>query len=91
MNSLLASPLESMTSFHLHWLFLAHITFVILFIGVIISVRRPVGVAFAWIFIVAVFPLIGISLYVLIGERPVGRSLRQKITRMNVPYAKITE
>lgn len=91
MNSLLTPLLESMTSFHLHWLFLAHITFVILFIGVIISVRRPVGVAFAWIFIVAVFPLIGISLYILIGERPVGRSLRQKITRMNVPYAKITE
>ncbi len=47
--------------------------------------------AFAWIFIVMTFPLLGISLYILIGERPVGRGLTRKIKRMDREYAKITE
>ena len=49
------------------------------------------GVAFAWIFIVMTFPVLGICLYVLIGDRPVGRKLTRKITRMNREYSKITE
>ena len=70
----------------LTWIFLLHFLLVTFFILVIISARRPVGVAFAWIFIVMTFPLIGISLYILIGERPVGRSLMRKIARMSKDY-----
>ena len=91
MNDLLNIFLKSTLDFSVNGLLLLHFLLVTYFIGVIISVRRPVGVAFAWIFIVMTFPVIGISLYVLIGERPVGRKLTRKITRMNREYAKITE
>ena len=36
-------------------------------------------------------PLLGIGLYILIGERPVGRKLTRKIIRMDKEYAVITE
>jgi cardiolipin synthase len=91
MNDLLSFFLKSNLGVNLNWLLLIHFLLVTAFIAVIISVRRPVGVAFAWIFIVMTFPLLGISLYILIGERPVGRALTRKITRMNRDYAKITE
>ena len=53
--------------------------------------RRPVGVVLAWFLIVVLFPLLGISLYILIGERPVGRKLTRKIIRMDKEYAVITD
>jgi len=83
--------LKPVFDLNLSWLLFAHFLLVTYFIGVIISVRRRVGVAFAWIFIVMTFPILGIGLYVLIGERPVGRKLTRKITRMNREYEKITE
>ena len=91
MNDLLSLFLKHPFELNLNWLLLIHFLLVTYFIGVIISVRRPVGVAFAWIFIVMTFPVMGISLYVLIGERPVGRSLTRKIKRMNLEYAQITQ
>jgi cardiolipin synthase len=91
MNALLNIFLNQTLEFNFNWLLIAHFLLVTYFIGVIISVRRPVGVAFAWIFIVMTFPLLGIAFYVLIGERPVGRRLTRKITRMNREYEKITE
>jgi len=90
MNDLLSLFLRQAFELNLNWLLVVHFLMATCFIGVIISVRRPVGVAFAWIFIVMTFPLLGISLYVLIGERPVGRKLTRKITRMNREYEKIT-
>ncbi|MBU3617012.1 cardiolipin synthase [Polynucleobacter sp. JS-Polo-80-F4] len=91
MNDLLGIFINTQSVFNLRLILLIHFLMVTYFIGVIISVRRPVGVAFAWIFIVMTFPLLGISLYVLIGERPVGRSLTRKIKRMNLEYAQITQ
>lgn len=91
MNDLLSLFLKHAFELNLNWLLLVHFILVTYFIGVIISVRRPVGVAFAWIFIVMTFPVMGISLYVLIGERPVGRTLTRKIKRMDREYAQITE
>ncbi|MBU3582583.1 cardiolipin synthase [Polynucleobacter sp. 15G-AUS-farblos] len=91
MNDLLNLFIHSTFDMKLNGLLLFHFLLVTYFIGVIISVRRPVGVAFAWIFIVMTFPVVGISLYVLIGERPVGRKLTRKIIRMNREYEKITE
>ena len=91
MNDLLNLLLRHAFDLNLNWLLLLHFFLIICFIGVIISVRRPVGVAFAWIFIVVLFPVMGISLYVLIGERPVGRALTRKIKRMNREYAQITQ
>jgi cardiolipin synthase len=77
--------------FSLIWVPLLHILIVLLFGFRLISVRRPVGVVLAWFLIVVLFPLLGISLYVLIGERPVGRKLTRKIIRMDKEYAAITE
>jgi len=91
MNDLLGFFINTQSAFNLRLILLIHFLLVAYFIGVIISVRRPVGVAFAWIFIVMTFPVMGIGLYVLIGERPVGRRLTRKITRMNREYEKITE
>ena len=91
MNDLLSVFLKHVFEFDINWLLFIHFALVTCFIGVIISVRRPVGVAFAWIFIVMTFPVFGISLYVLIGERPVGRRLTRKITRMNREFMVITE
>ena len=91
MNPLLNIFLNQTFEFNFNWLLVTHFLLVTYFIGVIISVRRPVGVAFAWIFIVMTFPLMGIALYVLIGERPVGRSLTRKIKRMNLEYSQITQ
>lgn len=73
------------------WVPILHIVIVLLFGYRLISVRRPVGVVLAWFLIVVLFPLIGISLYILIGERPVGRKLTRKIIRMDREYAAITE
>jgi len=91
MNGLLAEILHLSLNLNFDWILLIHFILVTYFIGVIISVRRPVGVAFAWIFIVMSFPVVGICLYVLIGERPVGRKLTRKIIRMNREYSEITE
>ncbi len=73
------------------WVPILHVIIVLLFGYRLISVRRPVGVVLAWFLIVVLFPLIGISLYILIGERPVGRKLTRKIIRMDREYAAITE
>ena len=91
MNNLLGFFINTQSELNLRLLLLAHFLLVTYFIFVIISVRRPVGVAFAWIFIVMTFPLLGIGLYILIGERPVGRKLTKKIVRMNHEYEKITQ
>ncbi|MBU3620764.1 cardiolipin synthase [Polynucleobacter sp. CS-Odin-A6] len=91
MSDLFDLFLKNAFELNLNWLLLVHFFLVTYFIAVIISVRRPVGVAFAWIFIVMTFPVMGISLYVLIGERPVGRTLTRKIKRMNREYTQITE
>lgn len=73
------------------WVPILHVVILILFGLHMISVRRPVAVSFAWFLIVVLFPLIGISLYILIGERPVGRKLTRKIIRMDKEYAALTE
>lgn len=89
--SILNFLLGSIFGFSLFWVPVAHVVIVILFGFRMISVRRPVGVAIAWFLIVVLFPLVGISLYILIGERPVGRKLTRKIVRMDREYAAITE
>ncbi len=83
--------LGTIFGFSLIWVPLLHIAIVLLFGFRLISVRRPVGVVLAWFLIVILVPLLGIGLYILIGERPVGRKLTRKIIRMDKEYAVITE
>ena len=89
--NIMAFIFGSVFGFSLIWVPIAHALIVLLFGIHLISARRPVGVAFAWFLIVILVPLLGIALYVLIGERPVGRKLTRKIVRMNHEYEKITE
>jgi cardiolipin synthase len=89
--NILAFIFGSLFGFSLIWVPIAHAVIVLLFGIHMISVRRPVGVAFAWFLIVILLPIIGVALYILIGERPVGRKLTRKIVRMNREYEKITE
>lgn len=73
------------------WVPIAHGLIVFAFGFYLVSVRRPVAVAFAWFLIAILLPFLGVSLYILIGERPVGRKLTRKIIRMNREYEQITE
>ena len=88
--NLIAFFLDEFFNFNLFWLTPIHAAIVITFFIRLISVRRPVGVAFAWLLIVILLPLLGVALYVLIGERPVGRNLMLKIDRMSKDYVAIT-
>ena len=49
----------------------------LLIVGVVgarvILTRHPPASSFAWLLLVAVFPIVGLAAYVLIGERPIGR------------------
>ena len=57
-----------------HWLYLLlHPVISLAFIIRIIWIRRPPGVALAWILIVAILPIVGLLAYFLAGERPIGR------------------
>lgn len=73
------------------WFALAHAVLVILFALRLIWYRRPVSVSFAWFLVVVMLPAVGIVLYVLFGERPVGRTLTKKIVRMEREHAKLRE
>ena len=89
--NLIAFIFEYLLGISLIWVPIIHISIIILFGVYLISIRRPVAVAFAWFLIVIILPFIGISVYILIGERPVGRKLTRKIIRMNREYEQISE
>ena len=89
--NIIAYIFGSVFGISLIWVPIAHTIIVTLFGIHLISARRPVGVAFAWFLIVIMLPLLGIALYILIGERPVGRKLTRKIIHMNQKYEKVTE
>lgn len=72
--------------FSFPWFIALHIAFIIAFAIRLISVRRPVGVAIAWFLIVILVPVLGLLLYLMFGERPVGRKLTRKIIRMQNEY-----
>ena len=71
-------------------LYLFHPLIVVLFALRIIWVRRPPGVALAWILIVTIMPVVGICSYLLIGERPSGRTRKQRIEALSPMYADMT-
>ncbi|MBU3656952.1 MAG: cardiolipin synthase [Rhodocyclaceae bacterium] len=77
--------------FDSHWLYLLmHPVVVILFTLRIIWIRRPPGVALAWILIVTIVPVIGLIAYFMIGERPIGRDRKKRIERATPVYQRMT-
>ncbi|MDP3620662.1 MAG: cardiolipin synthase [Polynucleobacter sp.] len=77
--------------FSFPWFAFGHLLLVILFGLRLIWYRRPVSVSFAWFLIVILLPAAGLVLYLMFGERPVGRSLTKKIIRMEREHAKLRE
>lgn len=74
-----------------HWLYLLmHPLAVVLFSLRIIWIRRPPGVALAWILIVTIVPVIGLIAYFLIGERPIGRDRKKRIEKARPVYQRMT-
>ena len=73
------------------WLALVHAVLVFLFALRLIWFRRPVSVSFAWFLVVVMLPVIGIVLYVMFGEHPVGRSLTKKIVRVGREHTKLRD
>jgi cardiolipin synthase len=65
---------------------------VVLGISVRVIMRRPaVGVALAWLFLVAVFPGVGAGFYLLVGERRVGQRRARRIAELRTDYARLTQ
>ena len=54
----------------------------------VIWVRRPAGSAYAWLLLVVALPLAGLVLYLLFGERPIGR---KRLRRAHAFYASFPE
>lgn len=75
-----------------HWLYLLlHPVIVVLFGIRIIWVRRPPGVALAWILIVSILPFVGLLAYFMVGERPIGRDRAQRIKKASPLYERMTQ
>jgi len=70
---------------------IAHAAIVIL-ISVRVIMRRPAnGVALAWLFLVAVLPLAGAVVYLLVGERRVGLRRARRIAALRSDYAVLAQ
>jgi cardiolipin synthase A/B len=55
----------------------------------VIWVRRPAGSAFAWLLLVVVLPLVGLVLYLLFGERPIGRKRLRRAHAFYGDFARV--
>ncbi len=60
----------------LSWAFFVALLQVLIILGVtlrVILTRHPPGASLAWILITTVLPFVGFALYLVLGERPIGR------------------
>jgi len=57
----------------------------------VIMKRPATGVALAWLLIVAVFPGVGVVLYLMVGERRVGERRARLIERLRVDHREISD
>ncbi len=65
---------------------------IVLLLGVRVIMKRPAtGVALAWLLLIAVFPLGGALIYLLIGERRIGRSRTSGIQSLSNDYRRIAD
>lgn len=70
---------------------IAHAMIVIV-ISLRVIMRRPaIGVALAWLFVVATIPFGGAVLYLFVGERRVGSRRALRIARLRESYRKLTQ
>jgi len=57
----------------------------------VIMRRPPSGVAFAWLFLVAIIPIGGALIYLLVGEHRIGRQRAERITQLRSEFKKAFE
>jgi cardiolipin synthase A/B len=55
----------------------------------VIMRKPPVGVALAWLFLIAAVPLVGIAFYLLVGERRVGQRRARRIDQVRADYDRL--
>ena len=65
---------------------LIHIVIVVVVFTRIVMARPAPGVALAWLLVVALLPAVGIVLYVLFGERRVGRRRAERYAKVRTTY-----
>ena len=53
--------------------------------------RPPAAVAFAWLFLVAIIPVLGTLIYVLIGEHRIGRQRIQRFKHLRSEFRKVSD
>ncbi len=71
--------------------FIVHSLIVVL-LGVRVIMKRPAtGVALAWLLLIAAFPFGGALVYLLVGERRIGRSRTTGIRSLNNDYRRIAD
>src|SRR5690606_5501132 len=68
---------------------LAHFAVVIVMSLRVIMRKPPVGVALAWMFLIAAVPLAGIAFYLLVGERRVGQRRARRIDQVRAEYDRL--
>ena len=74
---------------HLEALILvAHITIICALSIRVIMKRRPVGISLAWLVLIFILPLAGALLYLLIGERRLGKHRAARAAALLEPYKK---
>ncbi len=71
--------LGTLFGFSFPWFIFLHITIVVFFAFRLIWIKRRVSVAIAWALVVGLLPFIGLILYLMIGQKPVGVKLTKKI------------
>ena len=57
----------------------------------VIMRRPPAGVAFAWLFLVAIIPIGGALIYLLVGEQRIGRQRSNRIQQLREEFDKVSE
>ena len=69
----------------------AHAVIMVAIIIRVIMKRPATGVALAWLLLVAALPMAGALIYLLIGERRIGRKRAERIASLRTDFKKITE
>lgn len=57
----------------------------------VIMRRPPAAVAFAWLFLVAIIPVIGALIYLLIGEQRIGRQRTNRIGQLQKEFKNVSD
>ena len=79
--------LGTLFGFTFPWFVILHIIIVFLFAFRLIWIKRPVSVAIAWALVIVLLPFIGLILYLIIGQKPVGIKLTKKIIAIQHHHA----